>query len=176
MLTLNKNGFLASTYRWFYRTMKLPESLCPYFWKLLTALILGPFKIFFNIPFMVAFESPRVYFQRHADAWSREDENVQSLVGWVILFLSLCILSTISVIFNGLPHKDGSWWFMVTLGIVLIAVGIISGICYLVWLLHKNIKNKLDDDRQEGFTPAIDVISEFTRSTINKYCPQIKWK
>ena len=52
-VVLNTNGILAKYYRWYYDTKTLPENLCPYFWRLLGALIMMPFAFLETIFIMI---------------------------------------------------------------------------------------------------------------------------
>tara|TARA_R110000823_G_scaffold301535_8_gene422560 strand:- start:263 stop:796 length:534 start_codon:yes stop_codon:yes gene_type:complete len=173
-MIFRENSFLARLWQWFYRNDSLPATLCPYFWSLLWAVIAAPFKIVFNIPFWTVFESPSIYFNL-LNTSEREDENVQSLVGWVIFVIGLCMLSTLSILFNGFPHIDGAWYPFVVVGLGVATGLLLFGIGYGIYILRKDINNHLDVERREGHTPAIDIITGFAHAKYNKYCPKINW-
>ena len=45
-MKLNINSTSAQLYRWFYATTTMPQSLCPYFWKLVIMwLLILPYSI-----------------------------------------------------------------------------------------------------------------------------------
>jgi hypothetical protein len=156
----------------------MPESLCPYFWKLVVAwpitILLTPLLI----PFWII------------DKLDKNDTidlpiPAQAFIGLLIygsLFLLFCIGVTISSIW--ITHYQGSSWyewyfcgFITMFGIL--AVGVI--------LLFRNLKKKRRQKRMESRydengnylpteEPKPNILVEFIKAKYNKYCPKIDWK
>jgi hypothetical protein len=164
-MILNSNSFHAKLYRWFYGTDKLPESLCPYFWKLVIAYILFiPFGIL-TLPYEI--------FSRTGDV-VEDDECISyrigsSLVLYFMLFLIVCLLSSISLFWYFNP-KDRIFTNIQVGGliawIVIFGVVIYEFFKYLrnKWIYKSYFKEKTDN-----------IITSFVKAKYNKYCPKITW-
>lgn len=184
-MELNSNGVSARLYRWFYLTDRMPQSLCPYFWKLVIAYtFLAPFAIL-NFP---------IFLFRQQD--SIENSTQRIFIGallWIVLWLAISmIVGPISAIFKGVLH-DGSFLAHVqAIGIltlfVVIVISLVSGIIYLIQLRKEKRRRKQlefiwndegDFVRNPDYVPHVEkpnIIIEFIKAAYHKYCPKIDWK
>ena len=184
-MELNTNGVSARLYRWFYVTDRMPESLCPYFWKLVIAYtFLVPFAIL-NFPIFLFMPQDSV-----------ENTTQRLFAGaflWVVLLLAIeMVVGPISAIFTGFLH-DGSFLAHIQAGgfltlFVVIVISLVSGIIYLIQLRKDKRRRKQLEyiwNDEGDFVPNPDyvphvkkpnIIVEFIKATYNKYCPKIDWK
>jgi hypothetical protein len=179
-MELNYNSLSARVYRNFYETSHMPESLCPYFWKLVAA---WPLTILFSpllIPFWIA------------DKFKGDNDNTrmpfpaQAFVG-LILYLALYLIFCVGVTISSFwitYSKDSSWYGRYLVG----WIGIVSTLIFLIiygimeWKkqLHiKKIERRYDAEgnyihSEEEEKP--NILVEFVKAKYNKYCPKIDWK
>lgn len=176
-MKLNQNSISAQLYRWFYGTQQMPSNLCPYFWKLVTAIV-------FAIPLFII-TIPHILMYRKGEGRDSFSERLGiGLVSWFIVFMISCMLSLLGLFWNS-PSQDGFWYHMIGIGIIcwMFAVGI--GIAQLVKYIKETIKNKNyqkeNYDENGNWIPYEDrvkrsnIIVEMIKATYYKYCPKIDW-
>ncbi len=183
-MELNRNSISARVYRNFYDTSNMPESLCPYFWKLVAA---WPLTILF-LPLLVPFWISNK-FTDAKDYNGRMPFPAQVFIGlfaYAALYLIFCVGVTISS-FWLTYNKDSSWYGRYLVGWVGIVSTIICLIIYgiMEWKKHlriKKIERHYDAEGNyihygEEETPEKPgIIVEFIKAKYNKYCPKIDWK
>lgn len=179
-MKLNYNSISAKVYRNFYETSHMPESLCPYFWKLVAA---WPLTILFSpllIPFWIV------------DKINGENDNTrmpfpaQALMGlliYVALFCVFCLGVTISSIW--ITYYQGTQWYQWYLtGFIIMFITLVGCIVFLISKLKERRRHKRRErlyDENGNYLPYEDepekpnIIVEFIRATYNKYCPKIDW-
>jgi len=173
-MKLNINSNTAQLYRWFYGTFKMPESLCPYFWKLfLMWAVILPYSI-------VCIPSIVMEKLDPSENPTTGDRLCISSVIWVVLIGALSILFSISLFWYTYP-KDTLGMDLQVLGCVLwiiaVAVGIWNG---TRWLIEKwsESKIKYDEHGRRIWNPEPkqdSIIVSFIKASYNKYCPKIDW-
>jgi hypothetical protein len=171
-MKLNHNSLSARLYRWFYGTNEMPTNLCPYFWKLVAAVVFGiPIGII-TLPYIIIYKDK--------EGISIGEKIGGSLIAYVMLTLAICMLSLIGLFFVT-PEKDTAYLNMVCIGIVCWTVGLILGISELI----KRIRDKWEDRRYRKMRNEHDLpvkekqpnlIIEMVKAKYHKYCPQIKWE
>jgi hypothetical protein len=180
-MELNRNSISARVYRNFYETSKMPESLCPYFWKLVAA---WPVTILFFpliLPFLIGDK-----ITKSQDNNGRMPFPAQAFTGLIVylaLYLIFCVGVTISS-FWLTYSKDSSWYGRYLVG----WIGIVSTIIYLIiygimeWRNKIRIK-KIESryDAEGNYIHSVEeekpnIIIEFFKAKYNKYCPKIDWK
>jgi hypothetical protein len=182
-MELNYNSVSARVYRNFYETSNMPESLCPYFWKLVAA---WPVTILFFpvlFPFWIADK-----FTKSQDNNGRMPFPAQVLIGLIFYLLSyflFCIGVTISSFWITYNEKS-DWYPRYILGWFSIGVIVICLITYGIveWrkrLRIREIESRYDADGNyiplklpEDVKP--NIVVEFIKAKYNKYCPKIDWK
>jgi hypothetical protein len=178
-MNLNLNGISARLYRWFYATKTMPQTLCPYFWKLVIAYVLF-------IPWAIITLPTRI-IEVHPD--SGGEKLLFSLIIWVCVCMGLCGIFSITAFweiydehtFLGKVQRTG----IITL-IIVAMVSLIIGIVYLVGHVkdRKQIKQLEYIWSKEGIlvenpdyvAPKPNLVKEFVKAKYNKYCPKIDWK
>ena len=179
MATLNKKGFSATIYRWFYglELYELPQNLCPYFWKsVLMYLTIIPYSIF-CLPVIVW----EIFDKGYTISDRKCGERIGYAVGMYIAGLILTALCASLGWFFFQYAKDGFLYTMATVGILCWAFAIGIGIWTLLgYLKDKAFKSerKWDEEKREyvKYTPAPAAAIEMIVATYHKYCPELKWK
>lgn len=176
-MKLNINSNTAQLYRWFYGTVKMPDSLCPYFWKLvLMWLLIVPYSIL-SLPVIIIERLDR------SRCHSTGERAGMGFILWFITFMLICMITLIAPIFIGLPTKDTLYMQLFATGTIgwlfAITIGIYQGIQYLKrkWE-RRNIKYDANGYRiwDEPVEKQPNIIVEFVKASYNKYCPKIDWK
>jgi hypothetical protein len=162
-MKLNQNSLSAKLYRWFYKTDTMPTNLCPYFWKLVTAVILSPLLAIHTLPYEII-----NYKRRRRDTY--EDILGTSLVHWVIIIAVICMISTLGLFFHT-PDKDSLLMVMMVFGFCVWASLIIFGIIWSIFKTKEYLKSKKSDDEKTD-----NIIVEMVKAKYYKYCPKIDWK
>jgi hypothetical protein len=185
-MKLNKNSTSAKLYRWFYKTDTMPTNLCPYFWKLVTAVILSPFLAILTLPYEIVYSNIKYKSYKLYD-----DMIVRSLALWLVIYCIVCMVSSLGLVFfsvsDGLLLKK-----MMIIGlflwIMVIVVGVGYGIIKIIKYTNKKIvrfiKNKMGHTQQINYIDINKIVTEKTDSIIiemvkakfHKYCPKIDWK
>lgn len=173
-MKLNINSKTSRLYRWFYATSNMPESLCPYFWKLILMWILIiPYSIL-SLP-IILMELTNI-----SDDNSTGERAGFGFLIWFILGMIICMLSYIGLIWV-IPTKDSFFMFMLTVGSIGWAVGIIVGGIELFKVLVEKWENrgvKYDEDGYRIWNPEPkqdSILVSFVKASYNKYCPRIEW-
>ncbi len=171
-MTLKFNSLPAKLYRWFYSTNDMPQSLCPYFWKLTLMWI-------FILPYTLV--SLPVVIMDGKDPW--EDRTMGERLGygfivWAGLFMLISMLSWFGLFFAQ-PTGDSFWFLVLSIGFIGWAAAIILGAIslYKRWEERRSnyhIKNvgKIYPKKKSKRT---SIIVEFAKAKYNKYCPKIEW-
>ena len=177
-MELNRNSISARVYRNFYDTSHMPESLCPYFWKLVAA---WPITILFLpllIPFWIVDK-----FNENSDRMPFPAQAFIGLLMYVAAFSVFCVGVTISSIW--ITHYQGTHWYDWYLtGWVGIFVALVGSIVFLISKLKERRRQKRMESRYDENGNYIhsyeeekpNVLIEFIKAKYNKYCPKIDWK
>lgn len=174
-MKLNINSVSARLYRWFYATSVMPESLCPYFWKLaLMWVFILPYTIL-SLPTMA------MDFKDPSEHRSTGERVGVGLIMWFFIGMITSMLSWIGLIWVT-PTKDSVFLHMLVIGFIGWGVTIILGLVALFkWSMEKwkqrGIKYDKDGYRIWHTEPKqSSIITEFVKAKYNKYCPKIDWK
>jgi len=161
-MELNSNSFSAKLYCWFYdkRSFELPESLCPYFWKLLIAYVVV-------IPYCI-FALPVLWLNN----W-RNESIARGVFGSILAYALIYMIFTFLLIPYGLVFGLAKSAFIkvsFNVGIQVWVVFIIVFLSHSISWLYKFITNKKFKPKKPN------LLKEFTLAKINKVCPKITWK
>lgn len=173
-MELNYNSLSAKVYRNFYEKSRMPESLCPYFWKLVVA---WPLTILFSpllIPFWIVDKLN-----------GGDNESVpfpaQALIGILMygaVFCVFCLGVTISSIW--ITYYQGTHWYgCFVAGFVVIFVALVGSAVFLISKLKDRRRERLYDEEGNYLPseePKPNILVEFIKAKYNKYCPKIDWK
>jgi len=171
-MKLNQNSLSAKLYRWFYKTDTMPTNLCPYFWKLVTAVILSPLFAIYTLPYEII-----NYKRRHwANAYKRRfwdtygDMLLESLLYWLLIALVICMILPLGLFFY-IPDKSSLLWIMISIGLICWVSLIVFGIGWsIVKTAEYSKSKKIDDEKTDN------IIVEMVKAKYHKYCPNIDWK
>ena len=162
-MKLNQNSLSAKLYRWFYKTNTMPTNLCPYFWKLVAAVILSPLFAIYTLPYEII-----NYKRRRWDAYG--DMLGISLACWCIIAVVICMISSLGLFFY-IPDKGSSLWVIVTIGCILWGSLIVVGIGWALAETAKYLESKKSNTEKTD-----NIIVEMVKAKYHKYCPKIDWK
>jgi hypothetical protein len=152
----------------------MPNSLCPYFWKLvLMWILILPYTIL-TLPYIFT-------FGRQDPIGSHFAEKPGSgLVLWFIIYFFGVMLFSLSVFWYSFP--EGTYFSsMQILGILLWIIALVV-LLYngIIWAIekYKRSKIKYDEDGYRIWEPTPkkpSILTEFIKAKYNKYCPKINW-
>jgi len=173
-MKLSRNSISAKLYRWFYATSNLPESLCPYFWKLVLMWV-------FVLPYtVISIPSMLMDLKEPSDKTTGERVGV-GLIMWFIIFMLVCMLSWAGLIFAE-PTDNSFWFHMLATGFIGWGIAIVFGAAGLFKWTKEKLENrhiKYDEDGYRIWEPVKEkqpsIIKEFVKAKYNKYCPKIDW-
>ena len=179
-MKLNANSLNAKLYCWFYGepTRKLPNNLCPYFWKLVLAWVL-------LVPYAVI-TIPVVLVELFSKGYENGDNKTLSRIGislviYVGLFVLLCMGTAVATLFTTFAKGSflGEIWFG---GVLFWMFAIGMGGYHGTKALVEYIKESRIPRDEHGYRIYTDnkekkpnLIVEFTKAKYNKYCPKIDW-
>ena len=161
-MELNYNSKLAMFYRWYYKTEKMPNSLCPYFWKLILPFITGIF-----ILRLLAELTKKMHSEWE---WSFMDIIAVHMWG-VMVVLGIGTVAGMIV----LPFTYGNESFYIlhimgVLGYLIVAAGIIT--LLVKYIIEKRQRRTLVVYKKK----EPNVLYEGIKAIFKKYCPIIKWE
>jgi hypothetical protein len=162
-MKLNQNSLSAKLYRWFYKTDTMPTNLCPYFWKLVTAVILSPLLAIHTLPYEI------INYKRRR-RYTYSDMLGTSLAYWCFIAAIICMISPLGLFFY-IPDEDSLLMGMMFFGFCVWASLIVVGIGWGIYEIVKYLKSKKSDDEKTD-----NIIVEMVKAKYHKYCPKIDWK
>jgi hypothetical protein len=178
-MNLNLNGISARLYRWFYATNEMPQTLCPYFWKLVIAYILF-------IPWAIITLPTRVI---NNDIDTGSERLFVSVLLWVMILATICMIFSVTafwVMYSektilGAMQRAGLFTFcLVTL--VSMTFGAVGLTKYIQDRKRQKHREYIYDDMGNYIhnpiyvEPRPNLVKEFIKAKYNKYCPKIDWK
>lgn len=173
-MKLHANSLTAQLYRWFYATSTMPESLCPYFWKMILAWV-------FLIPYTILSLPVILMDRKDPEKRSTGERAGIGFIIWFILFIVVCMLSWVGLFFVD-PPKDSLYMNIIVTGFIGWAFSIGIGVAQLIkFLKHKweTRHIRYDEEGYRIWEPVKEkepsIIKEFVKAKYNKYCPKIEW-
>ena len=178
-MKLNSNSVSARLYRWFYMTYDMPQSLCPYFWKLaIMWVFIAPYTAM-TLPFILFIRDKSI---------NMVERFFFGMFLWLLLFVGLICLTPITYFFVGwFPEKTflGSAQIGGLVGdCIIVILCIVAGIIHLIkragerkYHRRKRLIWKDGDwiPNPKYRSKRPNIIVEFIKATYNKYCPKIDW-
>jgi hypothetical protein len=173
-MNLNLNSTSAKLYRWFYAAKEMPQSLCPYFWKLAIMWLL-------ILPYTIV-SLPHIIMNGKGERSTAGERAGIGFVIWGILCMLICMLSLIGLFF-AIPTKDSLYMHTIAIGITGWLLSIVFGCIELFKFLKRKWDDReitYDEDGRRIWNPVKEkkssIFKEFVRAKYNKYCPKINWK
>ena len=178
-MNLNLSGISARLYRWFYATNEMPQTLCPYFWKLVIS-----YALF--IPWAIIILPTRVI---NTDIDNGRERLLISILLWVMIFATVCMIFSVTAFwgfyrektFLGGMQRAGVFTFLLV-SIISITCGIVILTKYIQDRTRQKHREYVSDDMGDWIknpayvAPRPNLIKEFIKAKYNKYCPKINWK
>lgn len=180
-MKLNHNSISARLYRWFYMAKEMPQTLCPYFWKLVIMWI-------FILPISIISAPLIIAKQKQADWFVRI---IGGIFIWFLVFVAFLALFPITYFFWGWFSPNTTFRIWQGTGIfiwmLMIVCSAILGTFYLItryrdkkrssqyeWVWDdygdyvRNHKYRLYEEKP-------NILIEFIKAKYNRYCPKIDW-
>ena len=141
----------------YYYDSKLPNNLCPYFWKVVLAIVMSPFLVM-SVP------NSKIFRVKTHDLTDKV---------WASLFFLL--------------YSSGSFIFIISLYLYpfktsLITASVVLGIAFIVgcallinWLSETNWSTKYKY-KEKSDNQTMILLKSFIKAKKNKVCPKINWK
>lgn len=179
-LTLNPNGFTAKLWRSTYNN-RLPQSLCPYFWTTILAYILA-------IP---SWPGHLINFIQRKSDYSGD----KIAAYWSAFHVPFCLGVGASII--DATDKTPIYHAYLAGILLLVMIGVLFlfvGFCVAATMHFKEVYQEykqrkmfekgltdeegrlLDRERAEARVKRSNIIREYTKAFLGKYCPKIEWK
>lgn len=168
-MKFSKNSWHTKIYQLTFANGSLPNNLCPYFWKLVVAIIVFVLWGWFYIPAFIA--------NRIVSKIEKEDDKLGAEKGFFSIFFGIALainfilyLLLSCVLFWIYPH-DQIWQLGGALTATLLTV---IGIILLVeW--RKRIREK-NPKKTAMVKKKPNIFVEFVKAKYNRYCPKIEWQ
>ena len=158
-MKVKRNSLHARFYKFMYCTNTLPLNLCPYFWKLVLAIVTLPLTVF-SFPFT----NNRSFGDRFGNLFA-------------VAFCELCTASIgllVSMLFGWVDRH--SQINLKDLGIAnavgLSIFAIVAVVCYIGHL----ISSKKENSKSIAKEKKPSIIIEYIKAKKNKHCPMIEWE
>ena len=168
-MELNRNSISARVYREVYNTRHMPESLCPYFWKLVLAYPL----IVVLLPLLI----PTWITLKLSGDESDAPIGAKAVMGAILYgfgFMIFMIGVFISSFWITYYIKTTMYQFYICGGFITLILGVAGGYLLVKSLIvNRKYKRKFNNEYVEE---KPNLIVEFVKSKYNKYCPKITWK
>lgn len=178
-MELNRNSISARVYRNFYDTSNMPESLCPYFWKLVAA---WPVTILF-LPLLLPFWIINKIDKSDTAGIPVIGKAFIGLIFYTLSYFLFCIGVTITSFWITYSEKSDwyhryvlGWFAIGVIAILLITYGIVE---WRKQIRIKKIERRYDAEGNYAHSEEEEkpnIIVEFVKAKYNKYCPKIDWK
>lgn len=176
-MELNSNSLIAKLYRWFYKQNEMPNSLCPYFWKMIMMYVL-------IIPYSII-SLPQIIFELITKERSEGPRMALGAILYIMLFFGLTIIFTLITlpIWGYFPSDSIGITFQIT-GSIGFLGGLSVLFTHLIITYRQNRTRKfIFDKKTDGYirNPKYkgekpNLVKEFIKAKYNKYCPKINWK
>lgn len=165
-MNLNSKSFSARLYRWFYAHNKMPNNLCPYFWKLFVAYILALPVFIVTLPYEICWGK---FGKDHETLGAKLG---LSLVCYLIVVAAMTLLSPLCLLIYSNIAEDSILHKIIGGGIFLwfLAIGVSLGL-----LIEYLVKRLRDRNETSNKTKNKNIVVEFVKAKYNKYCPKIDW-
>lgn len=169
-MELNRNSLSARVYREVYNTRHMPESLCPYFWKLVLAYPLIVLLLPLLIPTWITLK-----FQDEAD--NEYPIGAKAVIG-LLLYAFGFVVFMIGVFISScwISYYKGTimYQFYFSGGFISFILGVFSVSFLIKYIIdNRKYKRKFNNEYVEE---KPNLIVEFVKAKYNKYCPKITWK
>jgi hypothetical protein len=163
-MKLNQKSLSAKLYRWFYKTNTMPTNLCPYFWKLVTAVILSPLFAIYTLPY-------EIINYKHSRRDTYGDMLETSAAYWCFIAAVICMISSLGLFFYT-PDKSSLLGVIMGVGCIFWGCLIVVGVTWAIIILtQEHLQSKKSDDEKTD-----NIIVEMVKAKYHKYCPKIDWK
>jgi hypothetical protein len=157
-----------SWYAWLYKRTygtELPDNLCPFFWKMILAIVMFPVTWPCIVIELLILDDPS------KTRWSG-----RLFYGFATNVLSIIVCASIMAHYT----KHIFYWWTSIVGFIITIIGVASILAViggLVWLGDTIRLGIVSFFRKKKKTvPKQSILSEYVKARFGKYCPKITWK
>ena len=154
MLSFNMNSWTAKLYRWVYRVNRMPNNLCPYFWKVVIMYTLLIPYVLLIIPLIIL---EKIMDERHDRLGDDAAMGGRMAIGFILYLMIGISISPVMLILY--PHQS-----LFLAGTIVF--GLIAGVALIAYV----------QDRSERYGTKTYIAVEYVKSIYDKICPIITWK
>jgi hypothetical protein len=176
-MDLNYNSISARVYREVYHEKHMPESLCPYFWKLVFAYPLIAVLLPLVIPSWIILK-----FQKDdSDSIPLGPKAVMGLLfyGFILGIFTVCVFISSCLV----TYYEGTamYGYYISGGFTTLILAVTCGYLGIKYLYQQYRKKRREAlyDKNGNYIPVEEkpnIIVEFVKAKYNKFCPKITWK
>lgn len=155
-LTLNPHGLLATYYREFYQTTKLPNNLCSYFWKLVIGIICFPICY----PAMaINYAQNPIRYDKEDNSWSGGGDIPTAIGGLLNLLILLIGLGFSHIVYGNITgyfslgklYINGIIGTICVIALIAITAFMVYGVYLLVEYIQERKQNNHESISQEEY-------------------------
>lgn len=174
-IVISRSAWHIRLYKWLYNTYRLPNSLCPYFWGLVAALILViPIGVLMVPSFLFVLISGRIqgdydYETDQPAPW------LSALIGMFVISCGLWLYTAGLCIVHLLRHRKTSDAEQTCLALLCFVVGVVL-IGYIVSLIRDWCKDRRNDNPYKSYNAWYVRYGNFTDGSYDNYEAWYKWK
>lgn len=178
-MNFKKTSAHARLYKYIW-SGKLPDNLCPYFWKVLAALLLFIPVVIARLPLYIKYVFVYIYFKFSKDVEERNlsynevirfNERAGETSTGLIIYLGLiCLVLLLFIEINWIKCILNAYSY----NSVAATSGGIINVGVLLSLMGAYLNNKINNLEYAEKSP--NLFTEFIKAKVRKYCPKITWK
>lgn len=170
-MKINTNSWHVKLHKYIF-TNRLPDNLCPYFWRIVKSLIFVIPAFISRLPLYLAWLFEMLfkktdYTNSFLVNYRNEDRSLENMFGF-LMYVLLCVIYSLGLIeynyFRKVMNYSFDSFFAETGYMTNILILIIIGLIVLYEIICLARKNK---------TP--NLLKEFIKAKYHKYCPKIEW-
>lgn len=181
-MEIQYNSINARLYRWFYNVSNMPQSICPYFWKLLWVYLAIIPMVLVTLPMQIYYK-----FAKQNNSERLRD----GVISYIIFMIIFCMISVFSLLFGYTPIKNTLIYHVLCLGIALwycaLLMGVVIGAIKLYDIKKRTYYYDHDDYYYRRYyydnnnnkiyaEPKYWLLIAFIKAKYNRHCTKIIWK
>ncbi len=173
-MKLRKHSWHYLLYNATYQSY-VPSNLCPYFWKLLFAIVSFPVNFIMTLPVFIVDKIIKIWDK---DGFELNDEvyfSIKYLCAIILYlagFIAFCMLSMWFFPFmakHGNKSEISNIWLAGFIGWGVVIFFLLRAFAFYVY-------GKLSSGKKVYKEKSPNILSEFVKAKYKKYCPRIDWQ
>lgn len=179
-MKINTNSWHVKLHKYIF-TGRLPDNLCPYFWRIVKGLIFVIPTFISRLPLYLAWLFEMLFKKTdYANSFlvnnKNEDRSLENMFGFLMYVLLLCVFTLISIEYHFFRKIMGysfdpfyySVAFKINIGVCIALMFYLAASGYKLWILN-------DQSSETNVEKTPNLLREFIKAKYHKYCPKIEW-